>query len=405
MTEAKTKVKILAPFIETINDPEKFRKLFRSDVSAIKEVEDRFKRAEEISKSDFRGKSTYQNLVEIMNQDENSARLALYVPLTLAYSNWSKIQTGYMEAWRQLLTHRDARESFNIGDIYESEASEGEPERVVKCLHLLPWLVEGGLLRADELFELLDEHEDDELFCSCVYDCLEIFEEWDCLMEDELDELKERYANFDYRRPQPKLLHETEKRKAWQCELKRASHHGIKFSLERVCGPFSENVDYDELFDVMRKQTGDYLEPDKVVVIGGSRAKGYNLPDSDYDIYTFELSELEQVDPDKVHFVFDMFWISSNPEIETKRAAIARKYMELPADSPIRRDCLNRLEMDLLQFRLMHKGFPYVYGEKLSEATKKFKDIDGASAFYDAYYRQVATKLYAKYVFIPQVWV
>ena len=75
--------------------------------------------------------------------------------------------------------------------------------------------------------------------------------------------------------------------------------------------------------------------------------------------------------------------------------------MALPKDSEQYRDCLIRIESDLLQFRLMHKGFPYAYGTDLSKSLQKYQDIDGGRAFYDVRYRRVASILYSKYVYIP----
>jgi hypothetical protein len=78
------------------------------------------------------------------------------------------------------------------------------------------------------------------------------------------------------------------------------------------------------------------------------------------------------------------------------------QYLKLPAGSIARRQSLERLEQDLLQYRLMHKGIKRIY-ENASENTQYFTDIDGASAFYDHRYRRIASQLFAKYVFLPQL--
>ncbi len=398
-------VKILAPVVETFTKPNEFRRVFGCNLetwSAIQQVERRQSAAESVC--DYLGKSqgsylAYEALMAIMNDDDNSARLALYVPFEFMYRGWEKLNREYVQAWMKLLAHRDVRESFNFGDIYEPEASEGEPERVVKCLHFLPWMIETQLLRPSELFRILDLHKDDELLRSSVYDCLEMFPDWKGLSDEDIEKLKQYQAEDNYERPKPKLLKITEARKKWLNERNVVAK-------KRLVVDFAADVSFStrlEGFREIAEKEAENLKPNEVLLVGGSRVKGYYSPGSDYDFYRCDLSILEEVDPNKVHKVFDMFWISKDPEIEQKRAAIVKKYMELPADSPVRRDCLNRLESDLLQFRLMHKGFPYAYGADLSGGTKRFEKIDGASAFYDSRYREVASKLYAKYVFIPQL--
>ena len=62
---------------------------------------------------------------------------------------------------------------------------------------------------------------------------------------------------------------------------------------------------------------------------------------------------------------------------------------------------LERLESDLLQYRLLHKGFSRFAGNK-NYATGLYPEMDGDCPFYDDSYRRIATMLYAKYVLIPK---
>lgn len=244
---------------------------------------------------------------------------------------------------------------------------------------------------------LLDAHENQPIFASCVYDCLEVFEDWGCLSEKDLLELKSRYMRFDYQRPKQILKHCTTARKDWREEYLRSVDE-TPVTLRNITSPFKPNLTaMSDVFEAVSQQ----LEPGQVALVGGSRVKGYSSDNSDYDIWYFQLDELDHVDPALAHYIFDTFWVSKDPNIEAKRAAIAEKYMALPKDSEQYRDCLIRIESDLLQFRLMHKGFPYAYGSDLSKSLQKYKDIDGGSAFYDVRYRRVASILYSKYVYIP----
>ena len=62
---------------------------------------------------------------------------------------------------------------------------------------------------------------------------------------------------------------------------------------------------------------------------------------------------------------------------------------------------LDRLESDLLQYRLLHKGFSRFTGKK-KFMTELYSEMDGDCPFYDDEYRRIATMLYAKYVLIPK---
>ncbi len=398
---------VLNPFIETVSNPVEFARFYDHE-GALQQVRTRaeqairveyyFKHFNELPYDGPDAYDAYAALMEIVEAECFNERLALYVPINFLSCGWEEINEIFLRAWLLLLAERDVRESFNLGDVYERKASKGSPERVIKCLHLLPWLIDDGHITMQQLFALMKAHECDPLFLSCVYDCIEVFEDWGCMERIYLAELKQRYELFDYKRPKQTLTYTTAERSSWQAEYTRGVNE-LPVTLHNVTGPFSANrASIQEAIDWAAKN----IKEGQVACIGGSRAKGYSTGDSDYDIFYFKLEELENVNPDLAHIVFNTFWVSNDPKIEEKRASIAARYMALPEDSPFRRDCLNRLEADLLQYRLMHKGFPYAYGKDLSKALQKFTSIDGGSAFYDVRYRRVAATLYAKYVFIPQ---
>lgn len=402
-----TKV-VLAPMIETLSDPVEFARLYPTESAAQDQVKTRASQAKVIenyfaNQGNFAQNSqeahdAYRALNAIASKNDFNARLALYMPMNFVYTDWEDVKSTYASVWMKLLNYRDVRECFNLGDIYEKDASDGEYEYVIKCLHLLPWLIEDNVISVGTLFMLMDAHESQPLFASCVFDCLEVFKDWGCISDEDFAKLKSRRDNFDYQRPAQKLRYSTSARDSWQDEYCRSVSE-TPVTLRNVMGPFSKNL---TAMNGIIEEAANGLEPGRVALIGGSRAKGYSSGNSDFDIWYFDIRDLERIDPNLAHFVFDTFWVSFDPEIEQKRAKVVAKYLRLPANSNIRRDCLIRLESDLLQFRLMHKGFPYAYGADLSKAMQKFKDIDGSSAFYDIRYRRTASILYAKYVFLPQ---
>ncbi|MBR1939112.1 hypothetical protein IJ847_00045, partial [Candidatus Saccharibacteria bacterium] len=103
---------------------------------------------------------------------------------------------------------------------------------------------------------------------------------------------------------------------------------------------------------------------------------------------------------ERAHHVISSVWLGESNTREAQLSAV-NSFFEIKDEATLT-DCIKDLERDLLQYGLMHEGFPNAYGAKLSQKTANFAAIDGASAFWDSRYRHAATMLYAKYVFIPQ---
>ena len=58
---------------------------------------------------------------------------------------------------------------------------------------------------------------------------------------------------------------------------------------------------------------------------------------------------------------------------------------------------------DTLQYRLMHKGYKHFFPKKGGIETTHSDNIDNDSAFYDSGYRRLATQLFVNRVFLPQL--
>lgn len=64
---------------------------------------------------------------------------------------------------------------------------------------------------------------------------------------------------------------------------------------------------------------------------------------------------------------------------------------------------LKDMEHNMLQYRLMHKGYQNFLPLHGRGSTQHFDTIDGSSTFYDPGYRRLATRLYINKVFLPQL--
>ena len=338
----------------------------------------------------------YRSVTEILAK---YPRLALYLPFKTLKEAPKEFRPRYLEAWRECWAYRDLREAFNLGDIYESSAAIGESERIVKAMHLVPWLVQYEYLGESDIVTIMRFMHDDNLLCWSLKDAASVMYFIDKLSVKTWKAIKE--INIAARTKPPTLIVETAERRHWREARAKNYNFGENFSIKNPTGPFSDNIDYETIGKLE-------VPDDQILILTGSRLKGYGRNDSDFDIFHYDpiagvIKEYEAVvDHPAVfaHLILDSAWIG-NTERGTQRAQYfaALRYLQLNEEQ--RRQSLLRMEMDLLQFRLMHKAFPAAHPKDCAQETKTLARIDGASAFYDDRYRAIATQLFAKYIVLP----
>jgi len=191
-----------------------------------------------------------------------------------------------------------------------------------------------------------------------------------------------------------------------------------------------------------------------VVLLYGSRSKGYALPSSDIDVAIFVkpdaqlsdrdeiLKELDRSVPelkkakkivefwtedkdgqldirpvpegtinivgtDHIRFLMEGIWFGQKEEIAQLSETIINKYLDLDRfgnqKQETRRHLLRQLEMGFLQYRLLHKGFRTFYPSQKDKGTLHSDLIDWESDFWDPGYRRLATKLFISHVFLPDL--
>lgn len=190
-----------------------------------------------------------------------------------------------------------------------------------------------------------------------------------------------------------------------------------------------------------------------VFVLYGSKIKGYALPDADLELAAFIqpdtpwddrtslLQDLHRVCPADLGKVTE-FWLEKKPErlgvrdLPLTENTIAEedwvhiltqgvwygdraKILELISGllpgylSPSgksedefqddRKKWLGEIEREVLQYRLMHKGYSRFFPRRGGIYTKHSDRIDSESDFWDPGYRRLATKLFIDKVFLPEV--
>ncbi|MCR4312284.1 MAG: nucleotidyltransferase domain-containing protein [Candidatus Uhrbacteria bacterium] len=229
-----------------------------------------------------------------------------------------------------------------------------------------------------------------------------------------------------------------------------------------LSGPFSQNLErmHDDMRDM--KALVGRMEKDPILatsvysamLVFGSRLKGYGAVNADIDVAVFvkpgvdaamkdELREHlrialqhDDVRDDAVefwlkeddgklriddpashdphigeshftHILFGAAWEGDAKAIRELRAKLLAPYFaddgkELFGRSA-RRLYIEEMERDVLQYRLMHKGYERFMSSFGGVTTPHASSVDGASAFWDSGYRQTATKLFVSNVFLPKL--
>lgn len=393
---------IQEPFIETLYAQPK---LFVAGASydalgyTLDPLLRRKKAADNIIKNGIKGGKTwliYLYLEEIMSE---YPRLSLYIPFEILEKAPDGFKDSYLCAWRECWAFHDYRELFNLGDIYEKEASSGEPERIVKAMHLVPYLVKFGYISTGDVLNIMKYMRNDNLLRWSLMDAVEVLRSWGLIDSAQYRALKG--FKLKPRQQAQKLLYETDARKKWLEEM--ANNYGVtgKIELKNPTGPFIRNINAAEILK------GRELKPDCYYLIGGSRLKGYGRDNSDFDIYEYDaksgcirgMEPLSNHPGAYSHLILDTVWVGENV-VETVKAQFSAAERCF-CNEAVRRESLERTEMDLLQFRLMHKGIPCAYPELFNNPKKK-APIDDNSAFYKDEYRYIAMQLFVKYIILPE---
>ena len=339
----------------------------------------------------------FYDACESLLKDSDTERILLYLPFWVLKDAPDSFRDTYLKVWYRLLCVKDVRENFHLGDCFEPDARPlGGLERVIKCAHLTPWLIKYGYLEPWNIINILEANLNDSLLHR------NFSETWGYILQENimgtraLRRLSEHARNVPERwKLEP--LYVSEKRKLWLRE-RNAPFTPLNPNA-KLEGPFSGNIpclsrDIDEFAKVLCRN--------EVILLGGSKLKGYGGKNSDIDLW--RLSRLQSDvgmapgSPHAAHVYLNTLWIGKTgmqSEMERMSAEIAEEYSKLVGEP--RRLSIERLESDLLLYRLLHKGYANF------KSMKEFgvpEEMDGDCPFYDDGYREVATMLFAKYVWL-----
>lgn len=141
----------------------------------------------------------YDHLTQELSRSPDYDRLTMYLPFEYLPSNEQvgseKLQesaenfrNAFLESWQNLLVAQDVRANFVDGDVIELHQREGDLPRVVKAAHLIPILVERGLIEVEQVINLL-EVANDPILISSVVDTIPVLADLGLLADTHYTEL------------------------------------------------------------------------------------------------------------------------------------------------------------------------------------------------------------------------
>lgn len=142
----------------------------------------------------------YRSLSDML-VDEDYRRLLLYLPFEfLPQKSWRPsgehlqqaidiFKSEYLAAWRSLLTTHDVRANFVDGDVIEVEQRTDDLPRVVKAAHLIPKLVQSGLIEISDVIGLMEES-DDQVLKSSIADAIPVAADLGLITEENILRMK-----------------------------------------------------------------------------------------------------------------------------------------------------------------------------------------------------------------------
>jgi hypothetical protein len=112
-------------------------------------------------------------------------------------------------------------------------------------------------------------------------------------------------------------------------------------------------------------------------------------------------------DGDWVHVLFGGVWLGKNEDVQKLYKSLLPLYLRSDPKVASKEDArslwLRQIEREVLQYRLMHKGFDRFFPNTLGLRTEHSPLLDSDSVFWDPGFRRIATRLFISKVFLPDL--
>lgn len=162
--------------------------------------------------SESQAADLYKALSHELESDPDFKRIVLYLPFEfLPDAKWrasdpdlqdeiNRFKSDYQYALHNLLGTQDVRANFVDGDVMETELRQGDLPRVVKVAHMIPKLVEAGIMDIDDVRDLI-KPTDDEVLLQSISEALPVLEDMGLVSDDELVEMQNLMPEFTQDEP------------------------------------------------------------------------------------------------------------------------------------------------------------------------------------------------------------
>ena len=161
------------------------------------------------------------------------------------------------------------------------------------------------------------------------------------------------------------------------------------------------------------REKREYLEQELAEIYSYERIGGkvmlFWLEDTGEQLHVIDWPEPEHSDGESswLHVLFGALWFGEETSIRLLYKNLLVPYFSAPdlllAGKPVYDRWLEEMERDTLQYRLLHKGFGRYYPIQSPMDTEHGHLIDGQAAFYEPQYRRIATELFVRRVWLPQL--
>lgn len=349
-------------------------------------------------------------------------RVLLYLPFERLEKLGRVEKKLYREAFLRLMGDVDFRETFVQGDIPEPHCRHGEPEKIVKVLHLVPWVLKSNIFTFDELFAEVKKF-DHPLVTYSFLDGVTAAQELDIVDQTTLNAVSLYAKKFPPREPPCEVTELSPNRCKWlegkkfeparPAGVNSTARELLKYPYEHyLSNNYFVDRDAEETIDTQLSALLPKSNPTHyLLLVGGSLAKSYARAGSDLDYFIWDSKTEELLNepprPKEVlaHIYLNYMVFVQNYENKTLikkfRAFLEKTYLSETSEETLRA-CVKRLELDLCCYRLLHKGFARVYPDSNPEY-KCLASIDGQTPFYETDYRELATFLYLRRAYIPSI--
>lgn len=219
----------------------------------------------------------YAFLSDLFEHDGDYAHLALYIPFEfLPDATWTsatqelqqasaRFKGAYMETWKSLLSMHSVRANFLDGDILEADQRTGDFPRVVKAAHLIPKLVEKGLMQADDALSLMETSADETLRQS-IADTLPVLSDMGLLTQTEMKRMESSQDSLAVR--MARIIASATQSKVERME---ATNEAITFSsIEATLRETFSLIDTKERGDISKKRIKWLVGKEKQEAIASS---------------------------------------------------------------------------------------------------------------------------------------